>query len=90
MARSSWKFQYINSFLYKFLYLEKFKPVRISKIFARNVIVIKPFIKKSLYLYKGNIFTKIHFTKYMQGYKVGEFSITRKPFSFPLKKKNKR
>lgn len=90
MARSSWKFQYINSFLYKNMFLSKYKNTKISKIFNRNSVVVKFLCKKSFYLYKGNLFPKIPFTKFMQGYKIGEFSITRKPFSFPLKKKSKR
>lgn len=43
-------------------------------------------------IYKGNLFNKFTFNKYHIGFKIGEFSVTRKPFSFPLKKlkKNKR
>ena len=72
------------------MFLSKYKNTKISKIFNRNSVVVKFLCKKSFYLYKGNLFPKIPFTKFMQGYKIGEFSITRKPFSFPLKKKSKR
>jgi ribosomal protein S19 len=33
---------------------------------------------------------KILFTKYHIGFKTGEFGVTRKPFNFPLKNKNKK
>lgn len=92
MARSSWKFNYINSFLYKNIFLNKFKSTRTSKIFCRSSSIPKSFLKKSFYLYKGNSFVKILFNKYHIGFKTGEFGVTRKPFNFPLKnlKKTKR
>lgn len=92
MARSSWKFYYINSYLYKNTYLSKFKNFKITKIFCRNSVIPKIFLKKIIPIYKGNIFAKILFNKYHLGFKFGEFSVTRKPFNFPLKntKKSKR
>ncbi len=85
MARSSWKFNYINSFLYKNIFLNKFKSTKVSKIFCRSSFVPKSFLKKSFNLYKGGSFVKILFNKYHIGFKMGEFGVTRKPFSFPLK-----
>lgn len=85
MARSSWKFNYINSFLYKSIFLNKFKSIKSSKIFCRSSFIPKTFLKKSFLLYKGNSFVKILFNKYHVGYKIGEFGVTRKPFSFPQK-----
>lgn len=91
MARSSWKFNYINSNIYKNIFLNKFKNIKILKIFCRSSSVPKIFLKKTIALYKGNIFVKMLFTKYHLGFKLGEFGITRKPFNFPLKdKKTKR
>lgn len=89
MARSRWKFNYINSFFFKKMFLVKFKLIKIPKIYNRASIVPKIFLKKTVSLYKGNIFSKIFFSKYCLGYKIGEFAFTRKPFNFPLKKKKR-
>ena len=91
MARSSWKFQHINSFFYKNLFLSKFKNIKILKVYSRSTTILNFFSKKTIYIYKGSLFAKINLSKFTKGYKIGEFSITRKPFSFPQKnKKNKR
>lgn len=91
MARSSWKFFYISSNLYKYGFLGKFKNIKISKIFSRSSITTKTLFKKTISLYKGNIFVRIPFTKHHLGFKLGEFGVTRKPFNFPSKdKKTKR
>ncbi len=91
MARSSWKFSYINSSLYKNTFLSKFKNIKIAKLFSRSTTVSKIFLKKTVIMYKGNIFIKMLFTKYHMGFKIGEFGVTRKPFNFPKKdKKTKR
>lgn len=87
MARSSWKFNYIINSSYKNIFLSKFKQLKkVNKIFSRSSSVLKHFLKKNVYIYKGNMFVKILFNRYCVGYKIGEFSVTRKPFSFPLKK----
>lgn len=91
MARSSWKFSYINSNLYKNTFLSKFKNIKIAKLFSRSTTVSKIFLKKTVLMYKGNMFIKMLFTKYHMGFKIGEFGVTRKPFNFPKKdKKTKR
>lgn len=92
MARPNWKFNYINSFIYKNIYLSKFKGFKVTKLFSRNTTIPKIFFKKAVYIYKGSIFNKVVFNKYHIGFKSGEFSVTRKPFNFPLKniKKTKR
>jgi ribosomal protein S19 len=85
MARSSWKFNYINSFLYKSIFLNKFKSIKSFKVFCRSSSIPKTFLKKSFFIHKGSSFVKILFNKYHTSYKTGEFGVTRKPFSFPLK-----
>jgi ribosomal protein S19 len=77
----------LDGFIYKNIFLNKFKKCKFIKIFSRNSAIPKIFLKKNIQLYKGNIFTRINFTKYNVGFKIGEFNITRKPFSFPKKKK---
>ena len=91
MARSSWKFNYIDLNLYKNTYLSKFKNLKISKIFSRSSTIPRVLFKKTTPTYKGNMFTRMLFTKYHMGFKIGEFGVTRKPFNFPIKdKKTKR
>lgn len=85
MARSSWKFNYTNTNIFKNIFISKFKNIKINKLFCRSTFLPKIFLKKSIFLHKGNIFAKILFNKYHVGYKMGEFSVTRKPFNFPLK-----
>ncbi len=92
MARSSWKFTFISSHIYKNVFFSKFKNIKLNKIFSRNSFIPNFFLRKNIFIHKGNIFNKVTINKYYLGYKFGEFSFTRKPFSFPLKnlKKNKR
>ncbi len=87
MARSSWKFNYIHSNLYKYIFTSKFKNIKVLKIFCRSSSIPKIFLKKTVATYKGNLFVKTLFTKYHLNFKLGEFGITRKPFNFPLKDK---
>jgi len=59
-------------------------------IFCRSTTVSNLLKNRTIYLYKGNLIIKTYFNKYSIGYKLGEFAVTRKPFSFPKKKdKNK-
>ena len=90
MARSSWKFKYTHKHIYKNIFLNKFKFKKIKRIFCRNSIVPKIFSKNAIQVYKGGVFSKIFFTKFSVGFKIGEFALTRKPFSFPLKLKKKK
>lgn len=87
MARSSWKFDYINSNLYKNTFMCKFKNIKITKLFSRSTVVSKIFLKKVILVYKGNMFIRLLFTKHHIGFKIGEFGVTRKPFNFPKKDK---
>lgn len=60
-------------------------------IFCRSTVVTNIFKNKIAYLYRGNEVIKTRFSKFNIGFKLGEFALTRKPFSFPIKKKkNKR
>lgn len=87
MSKSAWKFNHTDGNIYKNIFLNKFKYCKFVKVFTRKSTVPKIFLKKSIQLYKGNVLTKINFTKFNVGFKIGEFNITRKPFSFPKKKK---
>ena len=90
MARSNWKFKHFDTTIYHYMFLNKLvKNVKIPKLFCRASTVPKIFLKRSVFLYKGNLFTNFFFTKYSAAYKLGEFAFTRKPFNYPIKKKKR-
>lgn len=59
-------------------------------IFDKSTIILKSFLGRSVNIYKGNLFRRISITKYLVGFKFGEFTHTRKPFSYPIVKKKKK
>ena len=79
----------MHSSLYKSIFPIHFKTIRLGKLFCTSSTIPETFVKKPIVLYKGCFFNKLHPTKYMRGYRLGEFNVTRKPFRFP-QKKNKR
>ena len=89
MAKSSWKFYYVGRYFLKKTFLKKFKKIKFKMIFCRSTVVSSIFKNRFVYLYKGNEILKTYFNKYSTGYKLGEFSLSRRPFSFPQKKKTK-
>lgn len=56
-------------------------------IFNKSVVIPKMFLGQKFNIYKGCFFRSIVITKYMLGYKIGEFAFTRKPFKYTLKLK---
>lgn len=79
--------------MWRFLFFKKFNFTlkKKHKIFInRTSIIPKNLINEYIIIYKGNIFKKLYVTKYNVGYKLGEFSFTRKPFYYPIKEKNKK
>ena len=89
MARSAWKFNYMHSSLYKNVFPAHFKTTKLGRLFCTSSTIPEIFLKKTIVLDKGCFFNKLCPTKYMRGYQLGEFNVTRKPFRFP-QKKNKR
>lgn len=87
MAKSSWKFSYINRYLYKNFFKKKLKGFRLTILFCRSATVNSLFLNRAVYIHKGNEILRKCFNKYSIGYKVGEFALTRRAFSFPEKKK---
>jgi len=92
MARSKWKSFFISKDIWRFLYFKKsnvFLKKKKKITFARNSILPSGLLNDYIIVHKGNIFKKLHATKYSIGYKLGEFSFTRKPFYYPIKEKKK-
>ena len=59
-------------------------------VFDKSTIILKSFLGQPVNIYKGNLFRRIVITKYLEGFKFGEFTHTRKPFSYPIVKKKKK
>jgi ribosomal protein S19 len=68
MSRSSWKGLYIN----------KINNNIKSKIWERNTIISQNFIDLEFLVYNGKEFKKVYINRPKLGFKLGEFSLTRK------------
>jgi len=55
----------------------------------RNFKILPSYVGKTLKVHNGLNFDEILIQKEMVNHKLGEFSFTRKPFSFKKKKKKK-
>jgi len=90
MGRSNWKFKFFSKSLWrKILKFIKFKEIKYKKtiFFNRSSSIPKCLIGFNIKIHKGLGFRKLFVNKYNVGFKLGEFSFSRKPFHFPLKKK---
>jgi len=93
MARSRWKLSYFSFFLLRKIVILKKKnyfPKRKFIFYNRSSFIPSCLKNNNFRVYKGNNFRRIVINWYNIGYKFGEFSFTRKPFHFPLRKMNKR
>lgn len=86
MSRSKWKGPFVDNNLVNKIATNKNKNTFLIK--SRNSTIIPIFIGKCFKIYNGKIYHKITITEKMIGHKFGEFSPTRKPFSY--KKTNKK
>ena len=86
MSRSKWKGPFVDDNLLKKVRYDKAKKIFLTK--SRMTTIIPFFVGKCFKIHNGKIFHKIIITEKMIGYKLGEFSPTRKPFSY--KKTNKK
>lgn len=81
MSRAKWKGPYVDVNLVK----SKSNTNIYTK--SRSSTIVPSFIGKTFYVYNGKNFLKIKITENMIGRKFGEFSPTRKRFSFKKKLK---
>ncbi|KAI1343883.1 ribosomal protein S19/S15 [Xylariaceae sp. FL0016] len=56
---------------------ERVKPIRTQ---ARAATILPNFVGLKFHVYNGKIYNEVTITEDMVGHKLGEFSITRKPF----------
>lgn len=87
MSRSLWKGPFIQAKL--LTDIKKTNKKSQIKTACRSSEIIPKFIGINFWIHNGKIFSKILISKEMVGFKLGEFSLTRKNFSFKKKKKIK-
>lgn len=80
MSRAKWKSPYVDLNVVDL----KTNSSIITK--SRSLIIIPSFVGLTFNVHNGKIFNKIAITEKMVGHKLGEFSPTRKRFSFKKKK----
>lgn len=85
MSRSKWKGPFIDHKLFK---NRKKKSQNTIKTVSRNSEIVPKFIGINFEIHNGKKFSKTEITEEMVGFKLGEFSPTRKKFSFKKKNKN--
>lgn len=85
MSRAKWKGPYLKKSLIKVVYKKK-KEIATT---PRNIVIIPFFVGKTFFIYNGKTFIKIKITHDMVGHKFGEFSPTRKQFTYKKKKNRK-
>lgn len=87
MGRSKWKGPYVDTKGLKTL--EKSKKSYIKTTISRNTTILPKFVEHTLEVHNGKKFAEILVTEEMIGHKFGEFSSTRKRFSFKKTKTKK-
>jgi ribosomal protein S19 len=86
MSRVNWKGPYIQKSLLQNIFFKKI--IKEIKTCSRESTINPKFIGLNFLIYNGKSFLKLKITEEMIGHKLGEFSPTRKKFTFK-KKKNK-
>jgi len=93
MARSRWKLSYFSKNIWRKIVFYKNIGVlrkRWKIFFDRSSTIPRCFSSHKIRIHKGKYSRKLLIHMYNVGFKFGEFSFTRKPFHFPLKKMKKR
>lgn len=88
MSRAKWKNIYVQKkLLFEFLKKRQLNNYKIELTTdSRNSTIIPCFVGNFFKIHNGKTFSKIQITENMIGKKLGEFSPTRKIFSFKKKK----
>lgn len=81
MVRSKWKVPYVHPSLVKDIILSK-KKKRISQLViytkSRSTTILQSFVGLEFCVYTGRDYNKFYIDQKMVGYKLGEFSFTRR------------
>nr|YP_010377307.1 ribosomal protein S19 [Odontella aurita]QYB22956.1 ribosomal protein S19 [Odontella aurita] len=87
MSRSNWKGPYIKESLIKVVNNKKIKKKKEIQIMLRETVIIPFFVGRIFSVHNGKTFLKVKIVDDMIGHKLGEFSPTRKQFTYKKKKK---
>ena len=85
MSRSKWKGPYVDE--NSVSKVHQLKKDYIKLTVSRSTTILPKFVEKTFEVYNGKKFNEILVTEEMIGHKFGEFSATRKRFSFKKKTK---
>jgi len=83
MSRAKWKGPFVSCELLQKCYTTK------NELYtnSRKSVIVPQFVGLTINVHNGKGFSKLKVTEAMIGHKLGEFSPTRKRFSFKKKKK---
>nr|YP_010377447.1 ribosomal protein S19 [Hemiaulus sinensis]QYB23183.1 ribosomal protein S19 [Hemiaulus sinensis] len=87
MSRAKWKGPYVQKSLLSQFSNKKSNSKNEITTYSRKSVIIPLFVGSTVNIHNGKTFSKIKITENMIGHKLGEFSPTRKRFSFKKKKK---
>lgn len=87
MKREKWKSWYVNKKLFLNFLKIRHNNKKVVYTKSRESVIIPLFIDYIFNVYNGKSFVKFLVTKDMVGFKLGEFSPTRKTFFFKKQKK---
>ena len=87
MSRAKWKGPYVQKSLLSQFSIKNLNSKNEIVTYSRKSVIIPLFVGSVINIHNGKTFSKIKITENMIGHKLGEFSPTRKRFSFKRKKK---
>lgn len=89
MSRVKWKGPYVKNKLLKNIKNSALIYKNSIKTTCKNSVILPKFTGLTVQVYNGKTFVAVKIVDEMIGYKLGEFVLTRKQFSYK-KKKNKK
>jgi small subunit ribosomal protein S19 len=88
MKKITWRNPYVQKKLFaEFLKVRNKKKTKVLYTSSRSSTIIPLFVGFTFNIYNGKYFVKLLITNKLIGFKLGEFSPTRKKFSFKKIKK---
>ena len=90
MSRVKWKGPCVENRLLKNIQNATVVSKNDIKTISRSSVILPKFIGLTVHVHNGKTFVIVKIVDEMVGYKLGEFVLTRKQFSFKKKKNNKK
>jgi ribosomal protein S19 len=92
MSNINWKLNLISKNTFKKILILKVNNELKGKnkiVFKKSDVITKNFLNNKMLIYKGCFYRSLIISKFILGYRFGEFAYTRKPFRYMLKSKKK-